>query len=203
MKGGLAMLISLLDGLELHNPNVFIFKSISTIVFYFTVYSFLGWLLENSYNFLTERKFFKSNLFWGPFKPMYGFAPVLLLLFINKNTHWALIVFLCFLIPTLVEYLSGYFLQKLFKRQWWDYSMMPLHIKGHICLPFSLCWVLLSLICLKWIHPAIVFLYGVVEPLWSWIWPTVCLYFLAELLLAIRRHSPEGLLPGENTNTIQ
>ena len=197
------MLISLLNGTELHNPNDLIFSGAATIVFYFTVYSFLGWLLENSYNFLIVRKFFKPNFFWGPFKPMYGFAPVLLICFITKNTHWSLVVFLCFFIPTFVEYISGYLLKKFFNRQWWDYSNIPLHLNGHICLPFSLCWIFLSFICLKWIHPGIVILYGIVGPFWNWIWPTVCLYFLAELLLAIKRYSPEGLFPGEETNTIQ
>lgn len=197
------MLINLLNGLELHNPTIFNFEGASTIVFYFTAYSFMGWLLENSYNFFTERAFFKPNFFWGPFKPMYGFALVLLVYLINKNTHWALEIFLCFFIPTLIEYMSGSLLQKLFHRQWWDYSNIPFHLNGHICLPFSLCWILLSLICIKWIHPTIISVYSVVEPFWTWIWPTVCLYFLAELLLALRRHSSEGLLPEDRTNTIQ
>jgi uncharacterized membrane protein len=198
------MVISFLNGLGLHNPNIVNFEGAATVVFYFTVYSFLGWLLENNYNFFTDGEFFKANFFWGPFKPMYGFSPVLLVYLINQTTHWVLVIFLCFLIPTLIEYLSGLFLQKLFHRQWWDYSNIPLHLNGHICLPFSLCWILLSLICIKWIHPAIVSVYAAVfEPFWTWIWPTVCLYFLAELFLAIRRHSSEGLLPGDRTNTIQ
>jgi uncharacterized membrane protein len=196
------MLVSLLNGLELHNPNVLIFEEAAKIVFYFTIYSFFGWILENSFNFFTERNFFKPNFFWGPFKPMYGFVPVLLVYLITPNTHWTFVIFLCFFIPTLVEYMSGFLLQKLFHRLWWDYSNIPLQLNGHICLPFSLCWILLSLVCLKWIHPVTVSVYAVVEPFWAWIWPTFCLYFLAEILLAIQRHSSGGLLPEERTNTI-
>ena len=30
----------------------------------------------------------------------------------------------------------------------WDYSNMPLNILGQVCLPFSLLWILLSIVCI-------------------------------------------------------
>ncbi|WP_207789336.1 putative ABC transporter permease [Neobacillus terrae] len=45
----------------------------------------------------------------------------------------------CFFSPGFFEYISGALLQKFFQHQWWDYSVMPIQIHGHICLPFSLC----------------------------------------------------------------
>lgn len=174
-------------------------ESAPTIVFYFTVYAFFGWLLENCYSKLSGRGFFKPNFFLGPFKPMYGFAPLLLVYLIGPETNWLVVIFLCFFIPTFIEYISGVLLQKFFQRQWWDYSDMPLQLHGHICLPFSLCWIFLSLACLKWVHPAIVTFYGAIEILWAWIWPATILYIIAELALAIRRHTTQALA----TDTIQ
>lgn len=171
-------------------------------VFYFTVYSFFGWLLENSYSFLTKEGFFKPNFLKGPFKPMYGFAPVLILFFITDQTNLAAVMCLCFLIPTLVEYLSGIMLQGLFNRQYWDYSNIPLQLHGHICLPFSVCWILLSFICLKWFHPVVSSLYGTMETYWSWFYPVVIFYFFTELLFAIRRHSLAAFSADKPTNTI-
>jgi uncharacterized membrane protein len=188
MKGGLAIVFSFL---AFDYPLSLNLEGAPAIVFYFTVYSLIGWLLENCYSKITGREFFKPNFFLGPFKPMYGFAPLLLVYFIGPETNWLVVILLCFFIPTFVEYVSGLLLQKLFQRQWWDYSNMPLQLHGHICLPFSLCWILLSLICLKWVHPIIVALYGGMEFLLAWVWPAIALYFIAELVLAVRRHSTQ------------
>jgi uncharacterized membrane protein len=194
VKGGLAMAHNWLKGLELQLVEVLTMEGAAAILFYFTLYSFIGWLLENSFNYFTKREFFKENFLFGPFKPMYGIAPLLLVYFTPPASHWVYKLFLCFLIPTLVEYASGALLQKLFQRQWWDYSDTPFQLNGHICLPFSICWGLLSLLCLQWIHPAMVTMYGGIEPFWSLIWSAVGLYFLADLSLAIRKHSLQEMI---------
>lgn len=46
---------------------------------------------------------------------------------------------------TLVEFISGLILNRLLGLNVWDYSGMPLNVMGQICLPLSLCWVVLSL----------------------------------------------------------
>ncbi|WML54487.1 putative ABC transporter permease [Neobacillus sp. PS3-12] len=76
---------------------------------------------------------------------MYGFVPVLLLFFITKQTRGTIVLFLCLFIPTLVEYLAGAMMKKVFHRPYWDYFNIPFQLHGHICLPFSICWVVLSL----------------------------------------------------------
>ncbi|WP_052342795.1 putative ABC transporter permease [Bacillus sp. EB01] len=161
--------------------------TISALVFYFTVYSFFGWILENAYSRFTGGEFFKPNLFKGPFKPMYGFAPVLLLLLIDEQTTWPVIILLCLIIPTMIEYVSGIMLEKLFNRRYWDYSNVPFQLHGHICLPFSLCWVALSVAGLKWLHPEIASLYEAISPFWKMVYPGIILLFLMELVLAVRR----------------
>lgn len=203
MKGGLAMFFSLLKGIEFQPLEILTIEGAASIVFYFTVYSFVGWLLENSYSYFTKRIFFKENFLFGPFKPMYGIAPVLLVYLISPKANWLTIILLCLFIPTIVEYLSGALLQKLFQKQWWDYSDTPMQLHGHICLPFSICWGFLSLTCLKWIHPGVAVMYGTIEPFWAWIWSVIGLYFLADLVLAIRKHSLQDLVTEEPTNPIQ
>ena len=190
------MILSLMQSFVFQNPEILTIDGAAAIVFYFTVYSFIGWLIENSYSFFTKREFFKENFLFGPFKPMYGFAPVLLVYLISPETNWVIVIFLCLFIPTLVEYVSGAMLQKWFHKQWWDYSDTPLQLHGHICLPFSICWVFLSIICLKWVHPAISFMYGAIEPYWVGVWTAAGLYFLADLLLTIRKHTLQNLTNG-------
>lgn len=149
----------------------------------------MGWIIENCYSLVTKRVFFKPGFFLGPLKPMYGFAPVLLVSLIHPKTHGVVVMLLCLFIPTMVEYASGFLLQKFFQRQWWDYTNIPFQLHGHICLIFSVCWLFLSLLCLKVIHPAVVSLYERLETYWIWMSPAVLCYVGIELFFAIRRHS--------------
>lgn len=176
------------------------FETIEAIFFYFLVYAFFGWLLENSYSLFTKQNFFKPNFLKGPFKPMYGFAPILIVLLTNKNTHWSVLILLCFFIPTIIEYISGMMLEKLFRQRYWDYSDVPLQLHGHICLPFSLCWIFLSIACLKWIHPAISSFYLDFSHFLRHLYPAIICYFLAELIFAVRRHSLQNTPINDTTN---
>ncbi|OLS37854.1 putative ABC transporter permease [Bacillus sp. MRMR6] len=179
----------MLSFLDFYNPAHLNLEVASAIIFYFMVYSLFGWLLENSYSKFTGRSFFKPNFFLGPFKPMYGFAPIILVYLISPDSNWMKVILLCFFIPTAIEYLTGVLLYKLFQQRWWDYRDLPLQFHGHICFPFSICWIVLSYLCIQWLHPQIVSFLDVIEPVWTWVWPAVGLYFLAELALAVRRHS--------------
>jgi len=183
------MIMSYVNNFEFQTPDMINLESAADFIFYFTLYSLAGWLLENSYNYFTNGKFLKENFLFGPFKPMYGFAPVILIYLDKLELHWTIVLILCFAIPTIIEYLSGALLYKVFRRRWWDYSDSPLQLHGHISLPFCICWLVLAYSCLKWIHPAVEYIYQAAEPLWYWIWPAVSLYFIADLVMAVRKHS--------------
>lgn len=175
----------LLEGLNFSNE-------LSSIIYFFAIYSFIGWILENTHSLFTRKKFFKPNFLLGPFKPMYGFAPILLVYLVSPNMHWTLLLLLCFLIPTAVEYISGVWLERRFNRKWWDYTGHSLNLQGHICLTYSFCWIFLSLICIYFIHPIIRLGYEKIEFLWSFVWPIVIVYFVVEIILAFKRHTLQG-----------
>ncbi|WP_410769527.1 putative ABC transporter permease [Fontibacillus sp. BL9] len=150
-------------------------------LFYFLLYSLFGWILENVYSFATTGVFWKEGFMKGPYKPMYGFAPLLLLLLLGESRNPLLIVLLCLAVPTAVEYVSGYLLQTLFGRQWWDYSNNRGQLHGHICLRFSLYWGILSIAFLRYIHPLMERVYAGLEPSWNIAGPALLLLFLADL----------------------
>lgn len=195
--------VSLLNGFHLQRPELFSWEGILVSGFYFTVYAFFGWLLENTYSLFTRSVFFKDGFFWGPFKPMYGIAPLLLIFFINHEMSGLFILLSCFFIPTFVEYVSGTLLQKFFHRQWWDYSQHRWQLHGHICLSFSLCWLVLSVFGLKFLHPMIETMYGKLAQSWLFLFPIIATYFIIELFLAIRRHRVNGLSFVKSTNSLR
>lgn len=55
-------------------------------------------------------------------------------------------MFISSIMITLVEYLSGIYLNIYLKLGIWDYKKLPLNVNGQICLPFTLIWFFFSII---------------------------------------------------------
>lgn len=163
-------------------------RIVAPIIFFFTVFSFLGWALENMHSFFSRGIFMKPNFLLGPFKPMYGIAPILLLYTITENTQWPFVILLCFLVPTTIEYVSGVMLEKLTRKKWWDYKGNRFNVQGHICLTYSICWIFLSLLSVLYIYPIVKISYVKMESVLLMVWPLFIMYFLFELTLALKRH---------------
>lgn len=51
-------------------------------------------------------------------------------------------------IVTVLEFVTGCVVNIWLEWNVWDYSNMPLNILGQVCLPFSLLWILLSIVCI-------------------------------------------------------
>lgn len=125
----------------------------------FFAYAFLGWCTEVSFAALTSGRFVNRGFLNGPVCPIYGVGVVIVLFFLDplrKNT------FLLFvgsvLLTSLLEWLTGFVLEKIFHQRWWDYSNEPFNLGGYICLRFSIAWGLACLIVVDIIHPSILWL---------------------------------------------
>lgn len=71
---------------------------------------------------------------------------------INEYFDWDMaFLFQCCvggLIITGVEYVAGMILNVWLKLNIWDYSDLPMNIKGQICLPFIILWVVLAAVAI-------------------------------------------------------
>lgn len=159
---------------------------VSPFLFYFTIYSFLGWVLEGSYNLYSVGTFRKEGFLKGPFKPMYGCAPLLLIAARELVVPFPVFLLLALVVPSAVEFVSGWLLKGIFHRQWWDYSRMPYQLYGHICLRFSLYWWGLSIACIYALQPLVHLLYLNIQQVWLPVLPGVLLLFAADLLWTCR-----------------
>jgi uncharacterized membrane protein len=69
---------------------------------------------------------------------------------INEQISWDIDIFLYGIlgsvVATLFELIIGESLKLLQLNAMWDYSDMPLNFDGIICLPFSLIWIVLSIV---------------------------------------------------------
>lgn len=151
------------------------------LLFYFILYSFIGWIIEGSFNLLTRGHFIKPNFLIMPIKPMYGFAALLLIL----SKEWLpLTLFLpaVFIIPTLIEFITAWLMDYYYNLRFWNYSDVALNYKGYICLKFSLYWGILSLSLIFVIHPALSILYSLLQPSWHFIYPITLIYLIFDFV---------------------
>ena len=166
----------------------------SDYVLYFIIYSFLGWLLESIYASINERKFINRGFLTGFFCPIYGYGAILIIQtstwinFIFEDYLVALIFDILFsiILVTLLEFVTGLALEKIFKCKWWDYSKNAFNLKGYICLKTSLLWGVMAFILIQVVHP---FISKLVYPMPTftkdYIAAVILLYLLADTVRSI------------------
>ena len=123
---------------------------------YFIIYSFLGWVMESTFRSVLEKKIINTGFLIGPLCPIYGIGACIMFLFLDKFYDNVVILFLVSIVSlTLWEYIVGVLLEKVFNTKYWDYSNQKFNFQGRICLFNSLCWGVLGVIFIKYIHPFI------------------------------------------------
>ena len=101
----------------------------------FIIYSVVGWIIEMIDVAILNKKIVNRGFLIGPYCPVYGEGALLMLIFLNKYVYDPFILFcMSFLICGILEYLTSYIMEKLFKARWWDYSSNKFNLNGRICL---------------------------------------------------------------------
>lgn len=116
-------------------------------IFMFFVFCMIGWVHETTVESLYHKKFINRGSLHGPYIPVYGFGGCVMVLCACPFKDNGFFVFLSGLICcTVLEYFTGWLMETLFHKQFWDYSMMKLTYKNRISLLSSLCWGAMSLL---------------------------------------------------------
>mgnify|MGYP003367699346 FL=1 len=109
----------------------------------FLIYSFIGWLIEVIGKLIEKHKFINRGLLIGPICPIYGHGCILMILTLSRYKDNPLTLFIyAIFICSLLEYFTSYFMEKIFKARWWDYSTKRFNLNGRICaetmIPFGI-----------------------------------------------------------------
>ena len=123
---------------------------------YFIIYAFIGWCIEVLCKFIEFKKFVNRGFLIGPICPIYGYGLLLILLLIGNNKTDIIGVFLkVILVCSILEYITSYFMEKIFKARWWDYSRRKFNLNGRICLETMIPFGIIGCIFIYLIHPLI------------------------------------------------
>ena len=133
-------------------------QTVLNYVWFFFIYAFLGWCTEVIFAACVRGVFENRGFFNGPICPIYGFGVVIVVFFLEplKENFWVLFIG-SVVLTSVLELITGYLMEKIFKHRWWDYSRMPLNIGGYVCLAFSLIWGFACVFLVDIIHPSIAF----------------------------------------------
>ncbi|MCR5640757.1 MAG: putative ABC transporter permease [Lachnospiraceae bacterium] len=118
--------------------------SLSALFNQFMFFSFAGWIYETIYTTTTSKHWQNRGFLFGPICPIYGIGVVVTNLIFHQllpyltghsvNTPWKVFL-ICAIGSAILEYSVSWLLETFFHAMWWDYSNVPLNIKGRICLP--------------------------------------------------------------------
>ena len=120
----------------------------------FFIYSMAGWLLETTYVSIQNKKLISRGFLFGPICPIYGIGILLLIIcLISFKDNLITLTLLIPIICTLIEYLISYFMEKIFRFRWWDYSNKKYNINGRICLENTIYFTIVAILIIKYLHP--------------------------------------------------
>lgn len=130
-----------------------------TLLLYFIYlfcYSIIGWTAETLFIILKTKKFVDRGFLIGPYCPIYGWGSILMVLYLTQYKDNILTVFILgVVICSILEYLTSYFMEILFKTRWWDYSNKKFNLNGRICGENCLLFGLGGIIVIYLIHPTL------------------------------------------------
>ena len=119
----------------------------------FWLYAVLGWVMETALVSIQSKRFVNRGFLMGPYCPIYGTGGVLLLSLAPYKNSPFLVFILAIIICSIVEYLTSYILEIIYKVRWWDYSDRFFNINGRICLFNSICFGLLGMLMVSFLNP--------------------------------------------------
>ena len=126
------------------------------VLWIFMIYAFVGWCTEVGYAAVNRGIFVNRGFLNGPYCPIYGCGVLIVVAVLTPLKENLVILFIgSFLLTSVLEFITGFLLEKFFDNKWWDYSNLPFNIKGYVCLKFSIYWGLACTFIMDILHPMI------------------------------------------------
>lgn len=162
------------------------------ILWYFWIYSFLGWLLELAFAALSRSEDRRRRcLLLLPLCPVYGLGMLAVLAL--PPMGWMGLVVFGGLAATAVEYVYHWAGERFLGIRFWNYDQVPGNLRGRVCLPFTLAWGLLAWAAVRFVQPGMAELAATVPPAATY---GFLLLFTADVVCSLRFLQVTGDLEG-------
>lgn len=130
---------------------------------FFYIYCFFGWIIESTYVSVCTGNWVNRGFMRGPVIPIYGTGAVIVLFAVIPFRTSPILVFIVGTVAaSILEFVTGFVMERIYKVRYWDYSDKPFNLCGYICIFNSLCWGVLSILLIylvhSWIEKGVLFL---------------------------------------------
>lgn len=154
------------------------FHSIEIYILLFFTYAILGWLMEVGCKLVETKKFINRGFLIGPYCPIYGWGAIIITLLLNKYLADPIALFIMsIVICSIIEYVTSYFMEKIYHARWWDYSRRKYNINGRICLETMIPFGILGVLIMYFANP---FFTGIYEKI-----PEIALTVICSFLVIV------------------
>ena len=132
----------------------------------FLIYSFIGWIVEVSAFLIQDHKFVNRGFLIGPVVPIYGTGGILITILLTKYQSDPIVLFcMAVIVCSILEYLTSYVMEKIFKTRWWDYSNKKFNINGRICLSNLIVFGIMGLVMVYLINQFLINILNKIDPI--------------------------------------
>lgn len=147
----------------------------------FMIYAILGWIMEVTCKLIQYKRFINRGFLIGPYCPIYGYGALLITILLHKYTNDPIVLFIMAIVVCgTLEYLTSYFMEKIFHARWWDYSRYKFNINGRICLRTMIPFGLLGLFIMYVSNP---FFFSIIEKIPGNILNIICIVLMLIFLV--------------------
>ena len=120
---------------------------------FFYFYCFFGWVFESTYVSIKTKHLVNRGFLRLPLLPLYGSGAVMMLWVSLPFPDSLVLTYLSGVAgATVLEYVTGYVMELLFKVRYWDYSSQKWNLNGYICLSSSIAWGFLTILMTEVVH---------------------------------------------------
>ena len=127
----------------------------------FMIYSVAGWLMEVTCKLIEYKKFVNRGFLIGPYCPIYGAGALLITILLTRFSSNLIILFITAIVLCgILEYFTSYFMEKVFRARWWDYSKRKFNINGRVCLGTLIPFGIFGIIIIYITNPLIIKLFS-------------------------------------------
>ena len=153
-------------------------------LWYFWIYSFLGYGLEKGFAAVTHAENQQRKCFLClPLCPVYGLGMTAVLMLPDSWQQGLWLVVSGGLAATAVEYAVHWGYETCLGVRFWDYSNVPGNLNGRVCIPFTLAWGALTAAAVWLVQPYIAALAARIPTVVTYLF---LLLFTADAVCSIR-----------------
>lgn len=132
-------------------------------LWFFLFYSVIGWAVGTAGAAMRKRRFVDVGFLYGPWCPSYGVGAMTFALFLQDLKNSLFFLFLGgAILSFLVALATGFFLERIFHRKWWDYSRKRFQFGGYVNLPYVVVWGAAAVVCVSFVNPALMRLFHLI-----------------------------------------